>query len=53
MAPGRVFTLDMCPVDRLVVKLFQVAEINPGFSDSLLRHPEGGRYFALRNVVPL
>lgn len=53
VAPGRVFTLDMRPVDRLVVKLFQVAEINPGFFDSLLRHPEGGRYFALRNEVPL
>ena len=52
-APGRVFTLDMRPVDRLVVKMFQVAGINPGFFDSLLRHPEDGRYFALRNEVPL
>jgi hypothetical protein len=43
----------MRPVDRLVVKLFQVAEINPGFFNSLLRHSEGGRFFALRNEVPL
>jgi hypothetical protein len=53
VAPDRVFTLDMRPVDRLVVKLFDVAEINPRFFDSLLRHPEGGRYFALRNEAPL
>jgi hypothetical protein len=35
VAPDRVFTLDMRPVDRLVVKLFQVAEVNSGCFDSL------------------
>jgi hypothetical protein len=53
VAPERVFTLDMRPIDRLVVKLFEVAEINSRFFDSLLKHPEGGRYFALRNETPL
>jgi hypothetical protein len=49
----RDFTLDARLIDKLVVRLFEIAELNPPFFNYLLKSEHAEPYFAFRNEHPL
>jgi hypothetical protein len=49
----RDFMLDARPLDKLVVKLFEVADFNPAAFGWLLKHKHAEPYFVLYNEHPL
>jgi hypothetical protein len=49
----RDFMLDVRPIDKLVVKLFEIADLNPRFFDYTLKHQLAEPFFTLRNETPL
>ena len=49
----RDFMLDARPIDKLVVKLFQVADLNPSFFGLLLKNKHAAPYFVIYNEHPL
>jgi len=50
---NRDFALDFQAIDALIPKFFQIADVNPRFFDSMLKHIEARKYFMLRNATPL
>ena len=51
--PERNFNLGAASIDKLVVKLFEIADRNPRFFDWLLKNRHAAPYFALYNESPL
>lgn len=50
---NRDFMLDVRPIDKLVVKLFEIADLNPRSFDYMLKHQLAEPFFTLRNETPL
>jgi hypothetical protein len=49
----RDFALNFQAIDALIPKFFQIADLNPRFFDSMLKHVEAEKFFTLRNATPL
>jgi hypothetical protein len=53
ISADRQFNFGTPPIDRLVVRLFKLADLNPPFFNYRLKNEHAGMYFALNNATPL